>query len=93
MITPIIPPAVSINGTDDVALKDALKAAFDATRAAQTALRACWPHGRDYQLSNTGKINDMLAKLARARHTEEATKLAEVIEYLESMLVSLAVRS
>lgn len=72
-------PTIHLNGTSKKSLLDGYHTAYLALRAAQAALVAITPHGRDYYPQGEGAIHEALKE-----HRENIMKVYEVSRDIEA---------
>lgn len=77
----MICPTLSINGTSSLKLEADLITAIDAISAAQTSLRACTPHGRDYSAVSLD--------YATEEHYSRVSRLADIAAELAQIMSSV----
>lgn len=78
-------PTVHLNGTPRERLLEGYMAALEALRAAETALQATGPNGRDYYPSGTEAI-----KVAQAEHVARLASLERIIADIQTLAETLA---
>lgn len=80
----LVGPFVNLNGTARIDLVQQYHEAITALNVADRALRAAWPHPRDYQTQD-----DSVFDKAQAQHRSRVERLAAVRAEMEQLLDGL----
>lgn len=81
----VVSPIVNINGTSREELLNQWRRAHEALLNAETALRECTPHGRDFQTDRTGQLYNE----AREQHMIRLAHLIAIRKEVEAVAINI----